>query len=56
MTRPEVVGMISKVLFKVYVYLKERFDPKYPITDEEKYFTEICPGTETWRLTICRSF
>lgn len=42
MTRPEVVGMISKVLFKVYVYLKERFDPKYPITDEEKYFTEIC--------------
>ena len=42
MTKPEVVGMISKVLFKIYVYLKDRFDPKYPITDEEKYFTEIC--------------
>lgn len=42
MKKPEVVGMIQKLLFKIYIYLKDKFDPNYPTTQEEIFCTEIC--------------
>lgn len=42
MQRPEVVGMLSKLLFKIHIYLKEKFDPKYPVSQEEIICTQIC--------------
>jgi hypothetical protein len=42
MEKPKVVGMISKILFKFYIYLKEKFDPRYPTTEEEIYCSNIC--------------
>lgn len=42
MKKPEVVGMISKLLFKIYIFLKEKFDPHYPITQEEIFCAKIC--------------
>jgi len=42
MIKPEVVGMISKLIFRLYIYLKDKFDPKYPITEEEIYCSKIC--------------
>jgi hypothetical protein len=38
----KVVGFIPKILFKIFLYLKERFDPKKPIPEEEKITIEIC--------------
>lgn len=42
MKKPEVVGMISKLLFRLHLYLREKFDPRYPITEEETYIGQIC--------------
>lgn len=42
MKKPEVVGMIQKLLFKIYIYLKDKFDPNYPTTQEEIFCTKIC--------------
>ena len=36
-----VVGYIPKLLYKIYLYLQEKFDPKPPITDEEKFCLRI---------------
>jgi hypothetical protein len=36
-----VVGYIPRLMFKVYLYLQDRFDPKPPITEEEKFCIEI---------------
>jgi hypothetical protein len=36
------VGYIPRLLFKVYLNLKERFDPTIPIPEEEKITVEIC--------------
>ena len=36
-----VVGYIPKLMFKVYLYLQDRFDPKPPIAEEEKFCIEI---------------
>ena len=38
----KIVGYIPRLLFRVYLYLKERFDPKQPLSNEEKYCVEIC--------------
>ena len=38
----KVVGYIPRLLFKVYLNLKERFDPSIPIPEEEKITVEIC--------------
>ena len=38
----KVVGYIPRLLFKVYLNLKERFDPTIPIPEEEKITVEIC--------------
>lgn len=38
----KIVGYIPKLLFKIYLFLKEKFDPKPIITDEEKICVDIC--------------
>ena len=38
----KVVGFIPKILFRVFLYLKEKFDPSPEITDEEIYASDIC--------------
>jgi hypothetical protein len=38
----KVVGYIPRLLFKIYLYLKERFDPTPPIPEEERITVEIC--------------
>ena len=38
----KVVGFIPKILYKVFLYLKEKFDPTQPIPEEEKITIEIC--------------
>lgn len=37
-----VVGYISRFLYKLYLTLKEKFDPRPPITKEEQFSIEIC--------------
>lgn len=36
------MNTLSKLLFKIYLYLKERFDPTQPATVEETFCTDIC--------------
>ena len=36
------MNALSKLLFKIYLYLKERFDPTQPATVEETFCTDIC--------------
>ena len=36
------MNQLSKVLFKIYLYLKNRFDPRPPVTQEEIFCTDIC--------------
>ena len=36
------VGYIPRLLFNIYLNLKDRFDPKPALTDEEKFAAEIC--------------
>jgi len=40
--RPKVVGFIPRLLYRMFLKLKERFDPRPPITNEEKSSVEIC--------------
>lgn len=42
MDNKEIVGYIPKILFKIYLYLKDKFDPKRPILEEEIISFEIC--------------
>jgi hypothetical protein len=42
MDRKEVVGFIPSLLFKLFLYLKDKFDPKQPIPEEEKITFQIC--------------
>lgn len=37
-----VVGYISKFLFRIYLSLKEKFDPRPLITKEERCSVDIC--------------
>jgi len=37
-----VVGYISRFLFRIYLSLKEKFDPRPPVTKEEKCSLDIC--------------
>lgn len=51
----KIVGYIPRILFKVYLYLKNKFDPKPPITFEEESSVEICKKLikkERTRLTF----
>ena len=38
----KVVGYIPRLLFKIYLNLKEIFDPTPPVTEEEIITVEIC--------------
>jgi hypothetical protein len=38
----KVVGFIPRILFRVFLTLKEKFDPSPIITDEENYASGIC--------------
>jgi hypothetical protein len=42
MKNNEIVGYIPKILFKIYLYLKSKFDPKRPVEEEESICYEIC--------------
>jgi hypothetical protein len=42
MEKYEVVGFIPKLLFRIFLFLKDKFDPKAQITDEEKFARQIC--------------
>jgi len=36
------LGRIQSLLFRVYIYLKNKFDPRQPTTQEEECVTKIC--------------
>ena len=38
----KVVGYIPRLLFKIYLNLKDRFDPKPDVTEEEIFAADIC--------------
>ena len=38
----KVVGHIPRLLFKIYLTLKDKFDPRPKVTDEEIFASEIC--------------
>ena len=38
----EVVGFIPKLLYKIFLTLKEKFDPTQPIPEEERITVDIC--------------
>lgn len=40
--RQKIVGYISRLLYRLYLYLKDKFDPRPPITHEEQYSVDIC--------------
>ena len=42
MRNKEIVGYVPKLLFKLYLSLKEKFDPRPPITQEEQFSIDIC--------------
>jgi hypothetical protein len=39
--KTNVVGYIPKLMYKIYLYLQDKFDPKIPITEEEKFCLKI---------------
>ena len=42
MEHNKVVGLIPNLLYKIFLTLKEKFDPRPVITDEEKFAHQIC--------------
>jgi hypothetical protein len=42
MKENKVAGYVPKILFRVYLNLKEKFDPTPPPKEEEMYCVEIC--------------
>lgn len=42
MEKKEIVGYIPRILFRIYLTLKDKFDPRPPITKEEQTSVEIC--------------
>ena len=42
MENNKVVGLIPNLLYKIFLTLKEKFDPRPVITDEEKFARQIC--------------
>lgn len=38
----KIAGYIPRLLYKIYLRLKDKFDPKPPITHEEQYSVDIC--------------
>ena len=42
MENNKVVGLIPNLLYKIFLTLKEKFDPRPVITDEERFARQIC--------------
>lgn len=42
MLKTETVGYFTKVLFKFYLTLKQKFDPTPKVSEEESYCVQIC--------------
>jgi hypothetical protein len=42
MEKNKVVGFIPKLLYKIFLTLKDKFDPRPVITDEEHFARQIC--------------
>lgn len=42
MEKAKVVGFIPKLLYKIFLALKEKFDPKPVISNEEEFARQIC--------------
>jgi hypothetical protein len=42
MDNKEIVGYIPKILYKIYLYLKDKFDIKKKVMEEETMCYEIC--------------
>ena len=40
--KKEIVGYLPRLLYKFYLRLKEKFDNRPPITEEEQYSVDIC--------------
>lgn len=38
----QIVGYIPKILYKLYLFLQNKFDPKPAETDEERFAIQIC--------------
>lgn len=38
----QVVGFVPRILYKIFLTLKEKFDPTPPVPEEEKITIEIC--------------
>lgn len=38
----KIVGFIPKMLYKIFLNLKEKFDPVKPVPEEEQITVEIC--------------
>jgi hypothetical protein len=48
----KIVGYIPRLLFKIYLYLKEKFDPKPPLAEEEKVVCDIAIKVISYPDTI----
>lgn len=42
MEKAKVVGFIPKLLYRIFLALKEKFDPKPVISNEEEFARQIC--------------
>jgi len=42
MQRKEIVGYVPRLLFKLYLTLKDKFDPRPTVTQEEQFSVDIC--------------
>lgn len=40
--KQNVVGYIPRILFRLYLYLRDKFDQKPPVTKEEQICSQIC--------------
>lgn len=38
----KIVGYMPKILYRIYLYLQEKFDPRPPVTYEEQTSIDIC--------------
>lgn len=55
MERKEIVGYIPKLLYKVYLSLKDKFDPRPIVTNQEATSVDICKkliAKESSHLTL----
>lgn len=42
MSNKQIVGWIPRILFRIYITLKDKFDPSIPITKQDEICAKIC--------------